>query len=171
MKRILDNLNIGVILLVLGTLFSLTFPVFVTKLTGDLASSSFMVKGYTLFSFSPWGYVVVFVPVSLLAMMWFHDKMPHKYPLTLLLVFLGLFGHNACVLAAREWIYGVANSFVRAMGQMLYYPMFLVAAAFMLMLHMYDEDCLLDDDFLEDDFIDDDQWDGMREKDPSDKAA
>ena len=170
MKRILDNLSIGVVLLVLVTMLSLTFTIFFTKLTGDLASSSIMVKGYTLFTFSPWGYVVVFVPVSLLAMMWFHDKMPHKYPLTLLLVFLGLFGHNACVLAAREWVYGVADNFVRTMGQMLYYPMFLVASAFMLMLHMYDEDLMLDEDYLEDNFIDD-QWDGMREKNPSDKAA
>ena len=170
MKKILDKLNIAVILLVAMTLFSLTFPIFITKLTGEMASGTIEVKGFSLFTFSPWGYAVLFVPLALLVMTCFHDKVTHKYPVVLLLVFLGLFGHNACVLAAKDWIYGIADSFVRTMGQMLYYPMFLVASGFMLMMHMYDEDFLWDEDDWYGDS--DDEWDpSLEEIAQEEKAA
>ena len=153
--------DIFVIVFVGLAFFSLGLPLFVTTVTGEVESTKLAVKGLEMFSFSPWGYVVAFVPAALLAVMKLQEKLPYKYPLVLLLVFIGLFGHNAGVLAEKEWIYGVATGFVRTMGGNLFlYPAFLVSAGFMLMLHMNDEDLFLDDDWCDDE----DEWDPSMEE-------
>lgn len=163
MKKFYCVTDIFVILFAGLAFFSLGLPLFVTTITGDVDSLTLAVKGLEMFSYSPWGYVVAFAPVALVAVMKLHERLPHKYPLVLLLVFVGLFGHNAGVLAEREWIYSVANGFVRTMGGNLFlYPALLVAAGFMLMLYMNDEDSIWDDDWNDD--SDDDEWDPAMEE-------
>lgn len=130
---------------------TLVLPLFVTIIAVERESATLFVKGLEMSDFGLWRYVVGYVPTALLVLDKLHKRIPHKYLLVLLLVLLGLFAHNICVLEVREWIYGISIWFVRAIGgDRFLYPVLLVSAGFMLMLHMHYEDTFTEEDWYDD---------------------
>ena len=66
---------VGIILVIAGlAFFSLGLPLFVTTIAGEVDSLTLAVKGVEMFSYSPWGYVVAFAPVTLVAVMKLHER-------------------------------------------------------------------------------------------------
>lgn len=110
-------------LFALFTLISLAFPAYSTSADGTI-----LLRGINFTEFSPWGNLVVLIPLIILGIMFSNLGYKAKLVLNMLLCAFGAVSiHNANV-AARVWIYEQATGFVRTYGTHIVYGILLLCS-------------------------------------------
>ena len=139
MKKIifcLLRMDILAALLAFMALISLNLTIMVPAGVSELGTTVTAITGLHLWEFSSFGFLLMVAPVVIILMSKMYTKIQNAHLILFAILILALFGYNDGVIAAKEWIWSIAEGGIQYKKAMVTYPFLFIMSTSILMIHM-----------------------------------